>query len=172
MLEKCAIRLVVQSPYNSNYAEHEADPLIWDPRKGASIRGLGNDCFRSNISCGCGGVCSCPAGVSGDGEIGFRNVPGRVRVSEGVAQALLVTRVQPVYPPLARQARIQGTVVLRAIISRDGSIENLTLVSGHPMLVPAAIDAVKQWKYQPYLLNGQPVEVDTEVLVNFALSGG
>jgi protein TonB len=93
-------------------------------------------------------------------------------VSEGVAQALLVTRVQPVYPPLARQARIQGTVVLRAIISRDGSIENLTLVSGHPMLVPAAIDAVKQWKYQPYLLNGQPVEVDTEVLVNFALSGG
>ena len=93
-------------------------------------------------------------------------------MSEGVAQALLVTRVQPVYPPLARQARIQGTVVLRAIISRDGSIENLTLVSGHPMLVPAAIDAVKQWKYQPYLLNGQPVEVDTEVLVNFALSGG
>jgi protein TonB len=98
--------------------------------------------------------------------------PQRVRVSQGVSQGLLVRRVQPNYPPLARQARIQGTVVLRAVISKDGSIENLTLVSGHPMLAPAAIDAVKQWKYKPYLLNGEPVEVDTEVLVNFTLSGG
>jgi periplasmic protein TonB len=98
--------------------------------------------------------------------------PQRVRVSQGVSQGLLVKRVQPNYPPLARQARIQGTVVLRAVISKDGSIENLTLVSGHPMLAPAAIDAVKQWKYKPYLLNGEPVEVDTEVLVNFTLSGG
>jgi protein TonB len=79
---------------------------------------------------------------------------------------------QPSYPALARQARIQGTVVLRAVIGKDGSIENLTLVSGHPMLAPAAIEAVKQWKYRPYLLNGEPVEVDTEVLVNFTLSGG
>lgn len=98
--------------------------------------------------------------------------PQRVRVSQGVSQGLLVRRVQPNYPPLARQARIQGTVVLRAVISKDGSIEGLTLVSGHPMLAPAAIDAVKQWKYKPYLLNGEPVEVDTEVLVNFTLSGG
>jgi protein TonB len=98
--------------------------------------------------------------------------PQRVRVSQGVSQGLLVRKVNPTYPPLARQARIQGTVVLRAVISKDGSIENLTLVSGHPMLAPAAIDAVKQWKYRPYLLNGEPVEVDTEVLVNFTLSGG
>jgi len=98
--------------------------------------------------------------------------PQRVRVSQGVSQGLLVRRVQPNYPPLARQARIQGTVVLHAVIAKDGSIENLTLVSGHPMLAPAAIDAVKQWKYKPYLLNGEPVEVDTEVLVNFTLSGG
>jgi periplasmic protein TonB len=98
--------------------------------------------------------------------------PQRVRVSQGVSQGLLVRRVQPNYPPLARQARIQGTVVLRAVIGKDGSIQNLTLVSGHPMLAPAAIDAVKQWKYKPYLLNGEPVEVDTEVLVNFTLSGG
>jgi len=98
--------------------------------------------------------------------------PQRVRVSQGVSQGLLVRRVQPNYPPLARQARIAGTVVLRAVISKDGSIENLTLVSGHPMLAPAAIDAVKQWKYKPYLLNGEPVEVDTEVQVNFTLSGG
>jgi periplasmic protein TonB len=98
--------------------------------------------------------------------------PQRVRVSQGVSSGLLVRKVQPNYPPLARQARIQGTVVLHAVISKDGSIENLQLVSGHPMLAPAAIEAVKQWKYKPYLLNGEPVEVDTEVMVNFTLSGG
>jgi protein TonB len=98
--------------------------------------------------------------------------PQRVRVSQGVSAGLLVRRVNPTYPPLARQARISGQVVLRAVIAKDGSIENLTLVSGHPMLAPAAIEAVKQWKYRPYLLNGEPVEVDTEVLVNFTLAGG
>lgn len=98
--------------------------------------------------------------------------PQRVRVSQGVSTGLLVRKVNPTYPPLARQARIQGTVVLHAVISKDGSIENLQLVSGHPMLAPAAIEAVKQWKYKPYLLNGEPVEVDTEVQVNFTLSGG
>ncbi len=98
--------------------------------------------------------------------------PQRVRVSAGVTSGLLIRKVNPIYPPLARQARISGTVVLRAVISKDGSIENLTLVSGHPMLAPAAIDAVKQWKYKPYLLNGEPVEVDTEVQVNFTLAGG
>jgi periplasmic protein TonB len=98
--------------------------------------------------------------------------PQRVRVSAGVTSGLLIRKVNPVYPPLARQARISGTVVLRAVISKDGAIENLQLVSGHPMLAPAAIDAVKQWKYKPYLLNGEPVEVDTEVQVNFTLAGG
>jgi periplasmic protein TonB len=98
--------------------------------------------------------------------------PTRVRVSQGVSQGLLVHQVKPVYPPLARQARIQGTVVLQAVISKDGSIEGLHLVSGHPMLAPAAIDAVKQWKYKPYFLNGEPVEVETTINVNFTLAGG
>lgn len=98
--------------------------------------------------------------------------PQRVRVSAGVTQGLLVKRVQPAYPPLARQARIQGTVVLQAQISKAGDIENLQLISGHPMLAPAAIEAVKQWKYRPYLLNGEPVEVETQVQVNFTLAGG
>jgi protein TonB len=98
--------------------------------------------------------------------------PQRVRVSQGVSAGLKVRDVKPNYPPLARQARISGTVVLHALISKDGSIENLTLISGHPMLAPAAIDAVKQWKYRPYLLNGEPVEVETEVQVNFTLAGG
>ena len=98
--------------------------------------------------------------------------PQRVRVSSGVVSGLLLRKVQPNYPPLARQARIQGTVVLQAQISKEGAIENLQLISGHPMLAPAAIEAVKQWKYKPYLLNGEPVEVETQVQVNFTLAGG
>jgi protein TonB len=84
----------------------------------------------------------------------------------------LILRIQPDYPSLARQARIQGLVVLRAMISRDGAIENLQVLSGHPMLVRAAMDAVRQWRYRPYVLNGEPVEVETEVKVNFVLGGG
>jgi protein TonB len=84
----------------------------------------------------------------------------------------LTHRVQPPYPPLAMQAHIQGAVVLRAVISREGTIENLQLISGHPMLARAAMDAVRQWRYHPYSLNGQPVEVETLVTVNFVLSGG
>jgi len=98
--------------------------------------------------------------------------PQRVRVSQGVTQGLLIRKIQPTYPPLARQARIQGSVLLQAEISREGTIENLRLISGHPMLAPAAIEAVKQWRYKPYILNGEPVEVETQITVNFTLSGG
>jgi len=98
--------------------------------------------------------------------------PQRVRVSQGVTQGLLIRKVQPNYPPLARQARIQGAVQLQAEISKEGTIENLRLISGHPMLAPAAIEAVKQWRYKPYILNGEPVEVETQITVNFTLSGG
>lgn len=97
-------------------------------------------------------------------------VPQRVRISQGVTRGLLIKRVEPSYPPLARAARVQGEVVLTAVISVNGDIENLQLVSGHPMLVPAAITAVKQWRYKPYLLNGQPVEVETTITVIFSLS--
>jgi periplasmic protein TonB len=98
--------------------------------------------------------------------------PQRVRVSSGVQSGLLIRKVAPSYPPLARQARIQGTVILQAQISKEGTIQNLQLISGHPMLAPAAIEAVKQWRYKPYLLNGEPVEVETTVQVNFTLAGG
>ncbi len=84
----------------------------------------------------------------------------------------LIYRLQPSYPPLARQTRIQGQVILRAMISRNGTIENLQVVSGHPMLISAAVDAVRQWRYRPYVLNGEPVEVETQVTVNFVLGGG
>jgi TonB family protein len=95
----------------------------------------------------------------------------RTRLEAKAMAGLLVNRVSPVYPPLARQARIQGTVVLHVIVGADGSITDLTLVSGHPMLAPAAIAAVRQWKYQPYMLNGKAAEVETQVVVNFTLQG-
>ena len=98
--------------------------------------------------------------------------PMRVRVSSGVSTGLLIKKVTPTYPQLAKQARIQGQVVLQAEISKEGTIQNLQLISGHPMLAPAAIEAVRQWRYKPYLLNGEPVAVETQVVVNFSLSGG
>jgi protein TonB len=93
------------------------------------------------------------------------------RVSH-VMEGNLIRRVQPEYPALAKQARIQGTVVLRAVINREGMIQDLQVLSGHPLLVQAAINAVRQWRYKPYYLNDQPVEVETQVTVNFSLSGG
>jgi protein TonB len=83
---------------------------------------------------------------------------------------MIVNKVQPVYPPLARQTRVQGTVRLHAIISKDGSVQQLEVMSGHPLLVQAALDAVKQWRYRPTLLNGEPVEVDTTIDVIFSLN--
>ncbi len=94
----------------------------------------------------------------------------RVRVSQGVSQSLLITKVPPIYPPEARSARIQGAVVLKALINQAGDVVSLNLISGHPLLAPSALDAVKQWKYRPYLLNGKAVNVETEITVNFALS--
>ena len=93
--------------------------------------------------------------------------PQKVRVSQGVSQGLLIKKVQPPYPPLARQARIQGQVVLQADISKDGTIQNLRLISGHPMLAPSAIEAVKQWKYSPLILNGVPTPFVLTVTLNF-----
>jgi len=96
--------------------------------------------------------------------------PKRITVGGNVQAAHLVNRVQPVYPPLARQTRISGTVKLHAIIGKNGAVEQLQVVSGHPLLVQSALDAVRQWRYQPTLLNGEPVEVDTEIDVIFSLA--
>jgi len=98
-------------------------------------------------------------------------VPQIIHVGGNVQNARLVRRVLPVYPPIAKAARIQGTVVLHAIIAKDGSVQELQYVSGPPLLVQAAMNAVKQWQYQPTLLNGQPVKVDTVITVIFTLGG-
>jgi TonB family protein len=95
---------------------------------------------------------------------------GRVRFPQDTATRLIMSKVEPIYPPLARQARVQGSVVMKAVISQTGDVVSVELVSGHPILAPAALDAVRQWKYRPFMLNGKAVEVETEVTVNFSLS--
>ena len=96
-------------------------------------------------------------------------VPQVLKVSQGVSEGLLVKRVQPVYPEQARQMRVQGPVQLQATINRDGNISNVKVVTGNAQLARAAVEAVKQWKYKPYYLNNEPVEIQTQIIVNFKL---
>jgi protein TonB len=96
--------------------------------------------------------------------------PQRIKVGGNVQAANLIKKVAPVYPPLAKQARIQGHVLLSAVISNEGTIQDLKVNSGHPLLVQSAMDAVRQWQYKPTMLNGEPVEVSTEIDVNFTLN--
>jgi periplasmic protein TonB len=98
--------------------------------------------------------------------------PTHVRVAQGVMRSFLVKKVNPSYPPEAQKQHVEGTVVVRINIDKNGHVTNVEPVSGHPLLMPAAIDAVKQWKYKPYLLNQTPVEVETTVLLKFVISGG
>jgi protein TonB len=98
-------------------------------------------------------------------------VPKKVNISAGVAIGMLLQKTAPVYPPIAKAARVSGTVVLQAKISKTGLIEDLHVVNGPAMLQQAAIDAVKTWRYRPYLLNNDPVEVETTVNVIFTLGG-
>jgi len=98
------------------------------------------------------------------------SAPGRIRVAASLLQAKLKSSVPPDYPALARQARIQGVVKLTGAIGKDGSVQSLTVLSGHPLLVPAAIDAVKRWVYEPVTINGAAAEVESEIDVNFSLA--
>src|SRR6266404_7516693 len=130
-----------------------------------------------------GGVpCGVPGGQMGGviggviGGVGGAPAPpkptaSRIKQGGAVTAASLINKVTPAYPPLARQTRISGTVRLHAIISKSGTVQQLEVISGHPLLVQAALDAVRQWKYRPTTLNGEPVEVDTTVDVIFSLNG-
>jgi protein TonB len=97
--------------------------------------------------------------------------PARIKQGGNVTAASIINQTRPIYPPLARQARIQGNVVLHAIIDKEGMVAQLEVVSGHPLLVQAALDAVREWRYKPTLLNGDPVEVDTTITVTFTMGG-
>jgi len=95
--------------------------------------------------------------------------PNTIRVSR-MDPGMLIARVEPRYPALAQKTRTQGQVILAAVIGRDGRVQNLRAVSGHPLLIKSAIDAVQQWRYRPTMLNGQPVEVETQIVVNFTMN--
>jgi protein TonB len=118
-----------------------------------------------------GGVMGGILGGIGAGPTVKAAAPKKLSISSGVMQGNLLEKTVPQYPAIAKAARIQGTVVLQATISKAGSIENLRVVSGPPMLQQAAMDAVRSWRYKPYLLNGDPVEVETTVNVVFNLGG-
>jgi len=94
----------------------------------------------------------------------------RIRISQGVTQGMVISKIEPTYPKIALSARVTGVVLVKAVISREGTITELQVIKGHPILVPAAIEAVKQWLYRPYLLNGAPVEVETYISVTFQIA--
>ena len=94
----------------------------------------------------------------------------RITIGGNVQQAKLISQPKPVYPPLAKQAHISGVVHLRAIIGKEGNVIDLAVISGHPLLIPSAMEAVRQWVYRTTLLNGEPVEVVTQIDVNYTLS--
>jgi len=148
--------------------EEEAPPAL---SSGGVIGGVLGGIPGGQLGGVIGGIISSTSTLPAAPKLAIAAAPRRIRISQGVTRGLLIQKIEPPYPPMARAARIQGEVVLSAIISKTGEIQNLVLVSGHPMLVPAAIQAVKQWRYRPFLLNGEPVEVETTITVTFQLSG-
>jgi periplasmic protein TonB len=142
------------------------DPSPQPP--GGSVLGTGGPGFPEGAAAGV-----LPSLIGGTRPILPAPPPSMSRAirTSSMLEGNLIRRVEPVYPPLAKSARIQGQVVLVAVISKAGTIENLHALSGHPMLVPAAVDAVSQWRYRPYILNSEAIEVETQITVNFSLSG-
>ena len=109
-----------------------------------------------------------PLNLGGATE-GAKPVLQRLNISQGVSTGLLIKKVDPVYPQTALHLRIEGAVQLMATVSKNGDITHVQVLSGDKQLAGAAVDAVKRWKYKPYLLNGEPVEIDTQITVNFRL---
>jgi Ca-activated chloride channel homolog len=165
--------------YEEGWSDKRADAGFNAPAKSKMMTYLAAPSPASGGGVGAGYGGGVGSGVSGGVLGGIVSnaspklaTPQRVRISQEVSAGQLEKQVNPTYPPLAKQARIQGEVVLRAVVDKTGTISSLRVVSGHPMLAPAAIEAVKQWKYKPYLLNGTPVEVETLISVNFNLTSG
>ena len=174
------------TPHPFVFPTKRADSLVSSPQNVAlSLLPPGPEAAVGAI--GSSGVGSILGGLPGAGDVHVLSPPPPpaahpvekapaptvskpVSVSSGVQAAKLMRQVKPAYPPLAVQAHISGTVRLAAVISRDGFIQNLQVISGHPLLTTAAVEAVKQWRYQPTLLSGEPVEVITQIDVNFMLS--
>jgi TonB family protein len=171
MLAPAAIEAVKQwkyKPYRLN-----GEPFEVETKVTVTFTLLGDAAAEGTVGSVPGGIPTDDRGGIVSGVVGPApangSVPQRIRVSQGVAQSLIASKVQPQYPGDAKAQHIQGTVELKAIIDKEGNVANLQLISGHPMLAPAAFDAVRQWKYRPYLVNGTPIEVETTVTVNFTL---
>jgi protein TonB len=148
--------------------EEEAPPPLSDGAGGV-IGGVPGGIPGGQLGGVIGGIVNASSNVAAIPKLAVAVSPKRVRISQGVTRGYLVRQIEPRYPLLAKQARIQGDVILQAIISKDGEVANLQVVSGHPFLAPAAIEAVQQWHYRPFLLNGQAVEVETTITVTFRL---
>jgi len=168
MLNNGALRTPTKIPQKIQMIkEEEAPPPM--PASGGVVGGVPGGIPGGQMGGVIGSVISATSSLAAVPKF-VPATPQRIRISAGVTKGLLIQRIEPPYPTLAKAARVQGDVVLSAVIDSNGHITNLLLVSGHPMLVPAAIAAVKQWRYKPYLLNGQPVEVETTITVIFTLS--
>jgi len=150
-------------PKDVKIIKEEAEP---DPNMMGMQGGVPGGVAGGSMSGVLGGV----IGGAGSGPAPPKPTQTRIRQGGAVTAASLINKVNPVYPPLARQTRVSGTVRLHAIISKDGSVQQLEVLSGHPLLVQSALDAVRQWRYRPTLLNGEPVEVDTTIDVIFSLA--
>ena len=148
--------------------EAETPPPL--PSMGGVVGGVPGGLPGGQLGGVIGGIISQTSSLSAVPKFSSPPPAKRVRVSQGITKGFLIQKIEPKYPPLALTAHIWGQVVLKAIISRDGEIKELTVVSGHPWLAPAAIEAVGQWRYRPYLLNGEPVELETTVTVTFLIS--
>lgn len=149
--------LVVRNDAPRPVAAPPAAPETAEPPAPGAVGGTSNTDEKALA-----GIVSAPAGVPA-------KPPQTLKISQGVSQGLLLKRVQPVYPAQALQMRVQGAVELDASISTDGSVTKIKVLRGQPSLARAAVDAVRQWKYQPYVLNGEPVAIDTQITVNFKL---
>jgi protein TonB len=167
MLNNGALRTPTNIPQKIQMIKEEAPPPM--PASGGVVGGVPGGIPGGQNGGVIGSVISATSSLAAVPKFVLAT-PQRIRISAGVTKGLLIQRIELPYPTLARAARVQGDVGLSAVIDTNGHITNLQLVSSHPMLVPAAIAAVKQWRYKPYLLNGQPVEVETTITVIFTLS--
>jgi periplasmic protein TonB len=145
--------------HNGSSAQAKAEPEVQESEQAPAATSIATGASTSALS-----------GIVNTTAINAPKGPEpTLRISQGVSQGLIIKKVQPVYPPQARQIRLEGKVELQAKISPSGSISSVKQLSGDPVLGRAAMDAVRQWKYKPYHLNGEPVEVETQVTVNFKL---
>ncbi len=164
VLNNGQLRTPTRIPQKVEMIREEEAPL---PTNGGVVGGIPGGIPGGQLGGVIGGIISSTPSIAAIPKL---EPVKRIRVSQGVTQGMVLRKIEPAYPKLALSARVTGVVLLKAIISKEGEIKELQVVSGHPILVPAAIDAVRQWRYRPYLLNGEPVEVETNITVTFQIA--